>query len=73
MIVIILNILWAFVCFDEFIMCIVSSTDRQCTVNMEGGKLVCKTGKVCHIQELKGGEMIEVKSIFTRIHTSTNI
>ncbi|KAM4601537.1 fatty acid-binding protein 10-A, liver basic [Polymixia lowei] len=31
----------------------------KCTVNMEGGKLVCKTGKFCHIQELKGGEMIE--------------
>lgn len=29
---------------------------------MEGGKLVCKTGKFCHIQELKGGEMIEVRT-----------
>ncbi|XP_017279236.1 fatty acid-binding protein 10-A, liver basic [Kryptolebias marmoratus] len=31
----------------------------KCTVNLEGGKLVCNTGKVRHIQELKGGEMIE--------------
>lgn len=28
---------------------------------MDGGKLVCKTGKFCHTQELKGGEMIEVR------------
>ncbi|XP_039974078.1 fatty acid-binding protein 10-A, liver basic isoform X2 [Xiphias gladius] len=31
----------------------------KCIVNLEGGKLVCKTGKFCHIQELKGGEMVE--------------
>merc|ERR1712168_194259 len=31
----------------------------KCIVNMEGNKMVCKTGKFCHIQELKGGEMIE--------------
>ncbi|XP_028984695.1 fatty acid-binding protein 10-A, liver basic [Betta splendens] len=31
----------------------------KCTVNLEGGKLVCKTGKICHVQELKGGELIE--------------
>ncbi|XP_022058079.1 fatty acid-binding protein 10-A, liver basic [Acanthochromis polyacanthus] len=31
----------------------------KCIVNMEGGKLVCNTGKFTHIQELKGGEMIE--------------
>ncbi|KAM3873105.1 fatty acid-binding protein 10-A, liver basic [Diretmus argenteus] len=31
----------------------------MCKVNMEGGKLVCKTDKFCHVQELKGGEMIE--------------
>ncbi|XP_029929113.1 fatty acid-binding protein 10-A, liver basic [Myripristis murdjan] len=31
----------------------------KCIVNMEDGKLVCKTGKFCHIQEIKGGEMIE--------------
>lgn len=33
---------------------------------MEGGKLVCKTGKFCHIQELKGGEMVEVSYNDTR-------
>lgn len=33
---------------------------NQCIVNLEGGKLVCKTGKFSHIQELKGGEMVEV-------------
>lgn len=38
-------------------------TPPQCTVNLEGGKLVCKTGKFCHIQELKGGEMVEVQCI----------
>lgn len=27
---------------------------------MEGGKMVCNTGKFCHIQEMKGGEMVEV-------------
>ncbi|XP_056142557.1 fatty acid-binding protein 10-A, liver basic [Lampris incognitus] len=31
----------------------------KCTVNMEGGKLVCKTDKFHQIQEIKGGEMIE--------------
>ncbi|KAM6910775.1 fatty acid-binding protein 10-A, liver basic [Xenentodon cancila] len=31
----------------------------RCTVNMEGGKLVCNTGRFSHMQELKGGEMIE--------------
>merc|ERR1711921_15616 len=31
----------------------------KCIVNLEGGKLVCNTGKFCHIQELKGGEMVE--------------
>ncbi|KAM3614401.1 uncharacterized protein V6R79_013512 [Siganus canaliculatus] len=31
----------------------------KCVVNLEGGRLVCKTGKFTHIQELKGGEMIE--------------
>ncbi|XP_061573272.1 fatty acid-binding protein 10-A, liver basic [Cololabis saira] len=31
----------------------------KCTVNMEGGKLVCNTGKFIHMQELKGGEMVE--------------
>lgn len=40
---------------------------------MEGGKLVCNTGKFSHVQELKGGEMVEVnvtKMIFyTDIYT----
>ncbi|KAM4580872.1 fatty acid-binding protein 10-A, liver basic [Odontesthes bonariensis] len=31
----------------------------KCIINLEGGKLVCKTGKLCHVQELKGGEMVE--------------
>ena len=31
----------------------------RCVVNLEGGKLVCNTGKFCHIQELRGGEMVE--------------
>ncbi|CAG6014637.1 fatty acid-binding protein 10-A, liver basic [Menidia menidia] len=35
----------------------------KCTVNLEGGKLVCNTGKFCHIQELKGGEMVETLSM----------
>lgn len=39
-----------------------SSNDLQCTVNIEGGKMVCKTDKLRHVQELKGGEMVEVKS-----------
>lgn len=43
----------------------------QCTVSVEGGKMVCKTGKFCHTQELKGGEMIEVQWIST--HRRVNI
>ncbi|XP_041844439.1 fatty acid-binding protein 10-A, liver basic [Melanotaenia boesemani] len=35
----------------------------KCIVNIEGGKLVCKTGKMCHMQELKGGEMIETMTV----------
>ncbi|KAI9999961.1 hypothetical protein NQD34_011804, partial [Periophthalmus magnuspinnatus] len=35
----------------------------KCTVNMEGGKLVCNTGKFNHIQEIKGGEMIETLTV----------
>uniref|UniRef100_A0A8C6WXG9 Fatty acid-binding protein, liver-type n=1 Tax=Neogobius melanostomus TaxID=47308 RepID=A0A8C6WXG9_9GOBI len=31
----------------------------KCIVNLEGGKLVCNTGKFHHVQEIKGGEMIE--------------
>uniref|UniRef100_A0AAR2JTW8 Cytosolic fatty-acid binding proteins domain-containing protein n=1 Tax=Pygocentrus nattereri TaxID=42514 RepID=A0AAR2JTW8_PYGNA len=32
----------------------------KCTVKMEGGKLVCQTERFTHIQEIKGGEMVEV-------------
>ncbi|XP_072316367.1 fatty acid-binding protein 10-A, liver basic [Eucyclogobius newberryi] len=31
----------------------------KCTVKMEGGRMVCNTGKFNHIQEIKGGEMVE--------------
>nr|AIL82448.1 fatty acid binding protein [Channa striata] len=31
----------------------------KCTVNLEGGKLVCNTGKFSHTQELKGRELVE--------------
>ncbi|XP_042280739.1 fatty acid-binding protein 10-A, liver basic [Thunnus thynnus] len=31
----------------------------KCIVNMEGGKMVCNTGKFCHVQEIRGGEMVE--------------
>nr|P82289.1 RecName: Full=Fatty acid-binding protein, liver; AltName: Full=Fatty acid-binding protein 1; AltName: Full=Liver basic fatty acid-binding protein; Short=Lb-FABP; Short=Liver basic FABP; AltName: Full=Liver-type fatty acid-binding protein; Short=L-FABP [Lepidosiren paradoxa] len=31
----------------------------RCTINMEDGKLVCKTEKFSHIQEVQGEEMIE--------------
>ncbi|KAF3692201.1 Fatty acid-binding protein 10-A, liver basic [Channa argus] len=31
----------------------------KCTVNLDGGKLVCITGKISHTQELKGGELVE--------------
>lgn len=34
---------------------------------MEGGKLVCKTGKFCHVQEIKGGEMVEVQSMLQNV------
>lgn len=43
--------------------CIVSSSDPQCVVNLEGGKLVSKAGKFCHTQELKGEELVEVPYI----------
>lgn len=42
----------------------------QCTVNMEGGKMVCNTGKFCHVQELKGGEMIEVGKGLSTLYKS---
>ncbi|XP_073703041.1 fatty acid-binding protein 10-A, liver basic-like [Garra rufa] len=32
----------------------------KCIVKLEGGKLVCKTDRFSHIQEIKGGEMVEV-------------
>ncbi|XP_031596545.1 fatty acid-binding protein 10-A, liver basic [Oreochromis aureus] len=35
----------------------------KCTVNIEGGKLVCKTDRLHHVQELKGGEMVETMTI----------
>ncbi|XP_062395332.1 fatty acid-binding protein 10-A, liver basic [Sardina pilchardus] len=31
----------------------------KCTVQMQGGKLVCKTEKFSHDQEIVGGEMVE--------------
>ncbi|XP_065506573.1 fatty acid-binding protein, liver [Caloenas nicobarica] len=31
----------------------------KCTVNMVNGKLVCKSEKFCHEQEVKGNEMVE--------------
>ncbi|KAM8846928.1 fatty acid-binding protein 10-A, liver basic [Synchiropus splendidus] len=31
----------------------------KCIVKMEGGKLICDTDKVHHMQEIKGGELIE--------------
>ncbi|CAI5663495.1 galanin receptor 1 [Sarotherodon galilaeus] len=35
----------------------------KCIVNIEGGKLVCKTDRLHHVQELKGGEMVETMTI----------
>ncbi|CAJ1062751.1 fatty acid-binding protein 10-A%2C liver basic [Xyrichtys novacula] len=35
----------------------------KCVVKMEGGKLICNTGKSTHIQEIKGGEMIETMTV----------
>uniref|UniRef100_A0A8C0FHG3 Cytosolic fatty-acid binding proteins domain-containing protein n=1 Tax=Bubo bubo TaxID=30461 RepID=A0A8C0FHG3_BUBBB len=32
----------------------------KCTVNMVNGKLVCKSEKFSHEQEIKGSEMVEV-------------
>ncbi|KAM9798181.1 fatty acid-binding protein 10-A, liver basic [Neosynchiropus ocellatus] len=31
----------------------------KCIVKMEGGKMICDTGKFHHMQEIKGGELIE--------------
>ncbi|XP_030637205.1 fatty acid-binding protein 10-A, liver basic [Chanos chanos] len=35
----------------------------KCIVKMEGGKLVCQTDKFSHVQEIKGGEMIETLTV----------
>ncbi|KAL7835846.1 hypothetical protein SRHO_G00281930 [Serrasalmus rhombeus] len=35
----------------------------KCTVKMEGGKLVCQTERFTHIQEIKGGEMVETLTV----------
>ncbi|XP_026870126.1 fatty acid-binding protein 10-A, liver basic [Electrophorus electricus] len=35
----------------------------KCTVKMEAGKLVCQTEKFSHVQEIKGGEMIETLTV----------
>ncbi|KAL6462346.1 hypothetical protein MHYP_G00287680 [Metynnis hypsauchen] len=35
----------------------------KCTVRMEGGKLVCQTERFTHIQEIKGGEMVETLTV----------
>ncbi|XP_042562553.1 fatty acid-binding protein, liver-like [Clupea harengus] len=31
----------------------------KCTVQLQGGKLICKTEKFSHAQEIVGGEMVE--------------
>ncbi|XP_063300636.1 fatty acid-binding protein, liver-like [Pelobates fuscus] len=33
------------------------------TVNLEGGKLVCKSDKFCHIQEIQESEMVETITV----------
>ncbi|CAH2222486.1 fatty acid-binding, liver-like [Pelobates cultripes] len=33
------------------------------TVNLEGGKLICKSDKFSHIQEIQGSEMVETITI----------
>ncbi|XP_032645373.1 fatty acid-binding protein, liver-like [Chelonoidis abingdonii] len=35
----------------------------KCTVNMIGGKLVCKTETFSHEQEVKGNEMVETLTV----------
>ncbi|MBN3273683.1 FA10A protein, partial [Polyodon spathula] len=35
----------------------------KCTVNLDGGKLVCKTETFSHTQEIQDGEMVEVGTI----------
>ncbi|XP_042629292.1 fatty acid-binding protein 10-A, liver basic [Cyprinus carpio] len=35
----------------------------KCTVRLEGGKLVCQTDRFSHIQEIRGGEMVETLTV----------
>ncbi|XP_059423129.1 fatty acid-binding protein 10-A, liver basic [Carassius carassius] len=35
----------------------------KCIVRLEGGKLVCQTDRFSHIQEIKGGEMVETLTV----------
>ncbi|KAI7806246.1 fatty acid-binding protein 10-A, liver basic [Triplophysa rosa] len=35
----------------------------KCIVKLDGGKLVCDTDRFSHIQEIKGGEMIETLTV----------
>ncbi|MCM8651715.1 lipocalin/fatty-acid binding family protein, partial [Lactiplantibacillus sp. E932] len=35
----------------------------KCIVKLEGGKLVCQTDRFSHIQEIKGGEMVETLTV----------
>ncbi|XP_055067517.1 fatty acid-binding protein 10-A, liver basic [Misgurnus anguillicaudatus] len=35
----------------------------KCIVRLDGGKLVCNTDRFSHIQEIKGGEMIETLTV----------
>ncbi|KAL2084758.1 hypothetical protein ACEWY4_020276 [Coilia grayii] len=35
----------------------------KCTVQLQGGKLVCKTDKFSHVQEIVGGEMVETMTV----------
>ncbi|XP_065155088.1 fatty acid-binding protein 10-A, liver basic [Paramisgurnus dabryanus] len=35
----------------------------KCIVRLDGGKLVCSTDRFSHIQEIKGGEMIETLTV----------
>uniref|UniRef100_A0A8B9HKG5 Fatty acid-binding protein, liver n=1 Tax=Astyanax mexicanus TaxID=7994 RepID=A0A8B9HKG5_ASTMX len=40
----------------------------KCTVKMEAGKLICQTDKFSHMQEIKGGEMVEVIITYDGTH-----
>ncbi|XP_052435362.1 fatty acid-binding protein 10-A, liver basic [Carassius gibelio] len=35
----------------------------KCIVRLDGGKLVCQTDRFSHIQEIKGGEMVETLTV----------